>query len=445
MGKILLLLENGLLAQLYKTNLSVYLESQVDLCSSFSQFLGMNKLMNDYSLIVTHKNFDGINVVSEILNLQNEKRLLVPSIIVGESNNQNENVHFLPEYLNIQQLLGLSAKIMNITAQMMASLNVPDYYPIDIEFIYYLKKAPTSLYLYVEPDYVMFATKDSLVEEVAQELKEEGVEKFYIKANERLEIVGLITRSLMDELSKTTYLNPVFKTEIITNGFDHFMNNYVSKEASQSIVKLASDCSKMMNEVVNESPDLQSLFLMFKNNKDNFLYIHTMLSSYVASHILRNLPWGNESHVDKIIYVLFFHDIYLAPIYNKYPHLQNEELLKNSMELTRQEKHTLNNHARFAAELVAGLKKTPIGCDQLIRQHHGVNTGIGFAIELKEDLSPLAKVIIISENFVEYFLSKRGKNVNQPFDLAEAVQSLNEKFTTNSYRKIIEPLITLNI
>ena len=170
-----------------------------------------------------------------------------------------------------------------------------------------------------------------------------------------------------------------------------------------------------------------------------------MLGSYVASHITRNVTWGNESHVDKVIYVFFFHDLYLAPIYAKYPHLMSEEDLQNSMELSRQEKHTLANHARYAAELVAGLKKSPIGSDQLIRQHHGMSSGIGFAQEYKEDISPLAKIIIISEAFVEMFIQQKGNQPNQPIDIIETIQKLNEKFKLNSYKKIIETLLTLNI
>ena len=91
------------------------------------------------------------------------------------------------------------------------------------------------------------------------------------------------------------------------------------------------------------------------------------------------------------------------------------------------------------------MKKSPIGIDQLIRQHHGVGTGIGFTEEYKDDVSPLAKVVIISESFVEYYLSRRGENIQAPFDVLGAVEYLNEKFKLGSYKKIIETLVTLKI
>lgn len=445
MRKILLLVEHGLLSQLYKTNLTVYLESQVVLCSNYNQFCLQIPNINDYLMVISLANFDNEKMVDEFRELIRSQKIQIPILLIGDGSESEGLIKFVPEFLNIQNILGQAAKQLKITAQMMAAYVVPEFYPIDIEFIYYLKKAPTSLYIEISGEYVMFATKGTTIDEVVQGLKDEGVEKFYIKSNERLEIVAKITETLKEELSKSSHLSIQYKSEIVASGFDYFIDHYVSPEASSSISNLAKDCSKVMSEVVSESPDLQSMFLMFRNNKNNFLYIHSMLGSYVASHIIRNVSWGNESHVDKVIYVFFFHDLYLAPIYAKYPHLMSEEDLQNSMELSRQEKHTLANHARYAAELVAGLKKSPIGSDQLIRQHHGMNTGIGFAQEYKEDISPLAKIIIISESFVEMFIQQKGQNPNQPIDIIEIIQRLNEKFKLNSYKKIIETLVTLNI
>lgn len=445
MRKILLLVEHGLLSQLYKTNLMVYLESQVVLCSSYTKFCEFLPVLNDFLIIVSLAKFDSVDMSEEFKSLVGEKKIEIPVLVVGDGSESFDQVSFVPEFLNIQNLLSVAARQLKITAQMMAAYKVPDFYPIDIEFIYYLKKAPTSLYIEINSEYVMFASKGTTIDEVVQGLKEEGVEKFYIKSHERLEIVAKITETLKEELAKNSHLNIQYKSEIVASGFDYFINNYVSPEASNSISLLANDCSKKMSEVVTESPDLQSLFMMFKNNKNNFLYIHSMLGSYVASHIIRNVPWGNETHVDKITYVFFFHDLYLAPIYAKYPHLMTEEDLVNSMELSRQEKHTLMNHARYAAELVAGLKKSPIGCDQLIRQHHGVNSGIGFAEEYKEDVSPLAKISIISEAFVEIFIKKKGESPASAIDILSIIHQLNDRFKMNSYKKIIETLVTLNI
>lgn len=444
MRKILVLIENELLAQLYKTNLSVYLESKIFRCSNFQSYKQIFTTLNDYDLIVAQSTFDSVDMRKEFSE-EKQARSLPSIILVGDNRGDDDVITATPDFFNIQSLLTLAGKKLKVTAQMMASYVVPDYYPIDIEFIYYLDKAPTSLYLELNGEYVMFAGKGTSIDHVAQDLKEEGVQKFYIKSIERLEIVKKITEYLKDKLLQNSQLTLGQKTEIVSQGFDFFVNNFVRPEAAGEIIFMAKNCTRVMTDIVSESPDLQTLFFAFRNHKNTYAYIHTMLGAYVSTHIVRNLPWGGESQVDKLNFVFFFHDIYLAPIYAKYPHLRGEESLLNSEELSRHEKHTVINHARMAAELLQGLKQVPMGSDQLIKQHHGIFTGMGFAEEYKDDISPLAKIIIIAEAFVEYYISCVESNPANHVDMVEAIQFLNEKFKKNSYKKIVETLLTLRI
>lgn len=447
MRKILLLLENELLAQLYKTNLSVYLEAQISYCRNYTSFKAISGNLNDFSLIVSQAQMDNVNLRKEFESSVAHHKLETPVILVGEPETGGDSNAIIPvaDYFNIPSLLSTAARRLSITAQMMASYKVPDFYPIDIEFIYYLHKAPTSLYLLLEDEYVLFAAKGTTIDDVAKNLKAEGVSKFYIKANERLEVVKKITEILKEDLMQNAKLTTVQKTEILSSGFDFFVNNFVSPQASQEIVHMASVCSRVMADVASEIPDMQSMFASFAKNKNSFVYVHTMLGSYVATHIVRNVTWGGESQVEKMNMVFFFHDIYLAPICAKYPHLMSEEDILNSPDLSRFERHTVLNHARLASELVAGYKRAPIGCDQLIKQHHGMNSGIGFAEEFKDDISPMAKILIVSEAFVDYFIRYKEMNPTKPLDIVEAIQFLNEKFKKNSYKKIVEILLSLRI
>jgi hypothetical protein len=445
MRKILILFENKLLAQLYKTNLSVYLEAQIIYCDSYKSFTELSNTLNDFVLIISQASFSNVDMRNEFGKLLERETLLRPVIIVGDDHASNEKIIAVKDFFNIPSLLGSAAKILKITAQMMSSYQVPEYYPIDIEFIYYLKKAPTSLYLELNSEYVLFANTGTSIDEVAQDLQGEGVTKFYIKSNERLDVVGKITAILKEGLINSSELTPLLKSEIISNGFDFFINNYVNPQASQEIAHMANICTKVMTEVSLRSPDLQSLFSLFKNNKNNYAYFHTMLGSYVATHIVRSVKWGGEEQVEKVNFAFFFHDIFLAPLFIKYPQFKNETELLNSTDLTSQEKHTVMNHARLAAEVVLGFKDAPMGSEQIVKQHHGMNLGIGHAEEFKDDITPLAKVIIVSEAFVEYFLNFKEQHPTNAVNVVEVIQVLNEKFKKNSYKRITECLLSLRI
>ena len=130
----------------------------------------------------------------------------------------------------------------------------------------------------------------------------------------------------------------------------------------------------------------------------------------------------------------------LVPIYSKHPSLKYEEDLLFSDALTDKEKEIVLNHARLAAEAIITYKRAPIGADLLIKQHHGITNGIGFAIDFKDDISPLSKIVLVAEAFIEEFMKMRDQNPNYQIDTKQLIAVLNEKFKKTTYKKIIETL-----
>ena len=65
----------------------------------------------------------------------------------------------------------------------------------------------------------------------------------------------------------------------------------------------------------------------------------------------------------------------------------------------------------MAGELVRSFKQIPIGSDMIITQHHGVNSGKGFAMQFRDDISPLSKVLMVSEEMAHniFKLKQSGK------------------------------------
>jgi len=105
-----------------------------------------------------------------------------------------------------------------------------------------------------------------------------------------------------------------------------------------------------MSEISNEVAGLKDLLQLVQNNKNGHIFAHSILASFIAGHILKKVPWGSDDHILKINFVLCFHDIFLAPIYNSHPNLKHEDELLLSTELTEKEKNIVLDHARLAAE-----------------------------------------------------------------------------------------------
>ena len=92
----------------------------------------------------------------------------------------------------------------------------------------------------------------------------------------------------------------------------------------------------------------------------------------------------------------------------------------------------------MASEMVKSFPRCPMGADAIILQHHGTSNGMGFAMEYKDDISPLAKVLIVSEAFVDELVEIRDNA--QKVNLEEIIEKLRLKFTKHTYKKIINCL-----
>ena len=77
-------------------------------------------------------------------------------------------------------------------------------------------------------------------------------------------------------------------------------------------------------------------------------------------------------------------------------------------------------------------------------QHHGTTNGIGFTIDYKDEISPLAKVIIVAESYTEQYLTARqsGSMDNKHESIVDVLEG---KFKKHTYRKIIATLESLVI
>lgn len=441
MKKVLIISDVELLNQLYVTNLNVYLNANVSVCEKLSEIA---KLVgeNQFDLIITLSTIEKEDAISII------SQFKIPTIVIGENEKYKNQFQNIKSYYDLKSILRESAKILNITSQMMMEEEVGDYYPFKIETLKFLKVAPVNLYLEMikgntEKNYTMFLDREKVIHNAIVELKNNNIDSIFVHANSRLKMANAISASIIDFLSLNTSLNIEEKQEVVSTSMFLLASSLVSEEVSPEILALVNHSTKIMSEIMVEIPTLTKLLKMLLANKNGYVYTHSMLCAYVASFIVKKVPWGGESHIEKINFVLFFHDIALVPIFEKYPNYFSEEDMLFIESISEEDKNLILNHARISAELVTGLKKCPIGADLMIKQHHGISNGVGFATEYRDDISPLSKIIIISEAFIEEFMQL--KNKNESINIELILETLNDRFPKHTYKKIIETLQTIKL
>lgn len=449
MRKTLVVSDNEFINLLYVLNLEVYLAAETVLVTTVPAAILELKASNKFDLIVTLDNVNKEPAATAISAHLNSYGLKIPMVVAGAAKDEliRENVHGVAGKFNIQNILKTSAKILSVTAKQMAELNVGSYYPVSIPPLKGLGTAPCPIYQKTGDQYKLLVRADDSMVEPLKSLEQDGVDHLYVNSADRLKVINRISITIIEKITATLKnldgAPAEKKVQALASGYEFAAANlFSSDEIKQQMQEIATASAKVMADVSRESPGIKSLLSILLANKDGYVFTHSMITSYVAYHMIKNVTWGGESQVEKINFVLFFHDIFLAPIYLKYPDLSIEKELLESDKLTEKEKDDVLNHAKMAAEMVVGYKRCPMGADVLIKQHHGMKKGKGFVKFYMEDLSPLSKVILIAEMFVEEFL-KSQRDKTQPFNTKVVIPKMISEFKTPSYTKIVQSLVNV--
>jgi len=453
-SKTLVICDNEFLSILYVMNLEVYLATKVELFHSTEEGIEFHKKNKDINLIISLDNVQKKDSFKILQDYKTGYAVKTPFIIIGgESDKEiNPTMFVISSRYHLQGILKKAASILNVTAKQMAEMQISPYYPVSIvPMIEVLKSAPCNIYIETNSTHKIFAKQGESLEKNLIELKEKGEKYLYVKSTERLVIVNSVSLNLVDKitstlknLSQATTANTEEKVEALSDGFEFAAANlFSSDEVKNEMTEIANASAKVMADVAKESVSLKALMATMMSNRSGYIFTHSMITSYVANHIIKNVSWGGENQTDKINFILFFHDIYLSPIYLKHPELRFERSLHKHPALSEKELDIVMNHAKLAAELVVSYKRCPMGADLMIKQHHGMKKGSGFAFKYPEDLSPLSKVLLVAEAFVEQFLEVTDKK--EKVEMKLIIPKLVEEFVLPSYIKIVQTLVNLPI
>lgn len=449
MSRTLVISDNEFLNILYMMNLEVYLGTDVDLATTYETAQAMLKSKTKYDLVIALHRLGGVDISKALLEFRGSYGIKSPVVIVGGENDREIDLKtfVVASKYALQPLLKRSATILGVTAKQMAAMDVGEYYPLSLASLESLSRVPCNLYVQQdEKSYKSLARANDPLEQSFKQIREQGIDKIFVKSHDRLSIVNNVSIKLIERitaaLKNADHLSTDKKVELLNDGYEFAAANlFSSEEIKQEMQEIATASAKVMQDVVKDSTHLKNLLASMLHNKSGYIFTHSLIASYTANHIIKNVAWGGEGQSEKINFVLFFHDIYLAPLYLKYPNLGVEQELLTSKELTEKEKEIFLNHAKLAAELVVSYKRCPMGADVLIKQHHGMKKGSGFALRFPEDLSPLSKVLVVAEAFVEQFMICQKEN--RKVEMKIIIPKLIEDFQSQSYIKIVQTLVNL--
>ena len=447
MSTLLLISDNEVLNSLYAVNLKVYTDSELVCFDKIDDAIShISHPDNEISVVVCLDKIGRDEAALIAYNSLLESGLYdIPFYVVGDRGELTEDMDVLKDPYDLKNVIGTLAKRLGITAKDMAHKNVPEYYPMPIRMFFSLKNIPCETYILHEGHFSIIFEKDAPVWPKIKSYLDQKVTTLYVHSNMRFEFAKVVTNLLKEKVKTVTKKTPrEEKLDIVQQGIETVAQRLFENEgATEEVIELSSKCMTIMMDVIEKVPDLKDLIRDLTRNKSGFLYSHSIIAGFVSNHILDNIEWGGESHKEKLKFVLFFHDMYLTQVYKNHADLEYEESLVFDDRLSEEEKEIVISHASEAAIAIKNYPKLPLGVDSIIRQHHGTSNGMGFATTYKDDISPLAKVLIIAESFTEQILEclYSGESV----DVKEICTMLKEKFPKHTYVKIIKTLLDIKL
>lgn len=442
MARALFLSNNEFLNDIYTINLSSYLDIDLEIESKLDIVESIISSGN-FDILISLSLIDDKDVGKEMASIAQKSNL--PIVVVGEKSevSNTPEVITVPGNLNIQFFLRSISRVLNITAVDMAEKTVGEYFPMGLKIFLGMTTAPCDVFYKVskpgkEEIFTKVWSEGQTIDHKFDKFKELEILNLYIPASKRLEITNKVTTNISNKISDES-LSQGEKLEAVESGFELVAQNLFSnEEVAEEVLEISNQCVEAINDVIKEDPSLGELLKSMLDNKSRFIYMHSVLTTFVCQYILGKIPWGSKEHVEKVSYVLFFHDMFLVPIYNDHQDIKYEEDLIFSPELSDEEKDVIINHAKEAGNALKRLPKSPIGADTITTQHHGATNGVGFAMDPGDDVSPLAKVILIGEAFVDEFLKAKDDGENPV--VGTILEELQVRYTNKSYHKIVSTL-----
>ncbi len=447
MSQVILISDNEVINNLYEVNLRAYVATNVTIKKSLDEAIELIKLSPNIDAVICFRELNkNDNAIENFHKFLFEYTFTIPVVVLGEPNKPLANSIVLNNKYDIKGLLQAMAKILEISAKDMATKEVPKYFPIPIKLIAELEKSHCDVFYRSKREdfdfeYFKIIEKDADLGNSLKKYLSEGVEHLFIIADERLRFINKTSKLVVNELQRDD-LTQAERVEITAQVMGMVAEEiFENEEISEAVANISQACMDSIKEVVTGVPKMRSLLAMLLENKSDYVYKHSVLTTYFATQIIDNISWGSNEQKDKVAFALFFHDIFLVPVYQKYPEAISEEDLLFRDDVLEEDKKVVLEHAKLAGQMVKTFPRCPMGADMIITQHHGMTSGQGFAVNFKDDISPLSKIIIIAEDVATNILLKieEGDKKNA-INKKVIMERLAERFRNHTYRNIIDAL-----
>ncbi len=387
-------------------------------------------------LIVCQNKIGDENTVMKVAYYIKSKHLNIPIICIGPCPkfSGEENILILEDKLDIPRILKWTAQKLGITAESMAQKDLDDFYPFCITNFQGLRDANVPIF--------KFEDEINGFQEVIEEGSEipedffrnnflKGVNYCYVLKKDRLKFVNHLTDHALQIINSPKRIDKKDFLGAANQIYESAKLNLNEVGFDERTKELAKESTKAIMTIINSETKLIELLKMLEENESDYGFKKSVLVSAVVHRILKAINWNSKSQLECISFVAFFHDILLLD--EKLIKIRSDYELKTSG-LTPEEIKQVNEHAFKTAQLINEIDKIPFGALEIITQHHGTRNGIGFSNKTSNNISGLAALFRVAEDYVHAFLN------DEKFKHDKVIKDLKNTYKHGVYSQAVYAL-----
>jgi len=425
------------LEEFYRINLHTWVGCEVISCEDAKFAIEILNKHPEINLIITKAKIKTEKTLDALTDYLKESQRDCNIIIIGDSLYSKEKYTHIPSGLDAKVLVQAAARALNVTAKEMAQKVVPDFFPIPATLFLSLEESNCQVYIEQGEKYIeVFSAHTPFEPSTLTGLINKNTELLYVKKDDRLKFTSFYNEEIACQIELVKLnTNEVFNALELSQ--ESLQKKIAKLGINQKTIALAQRNLVGMSQAAKKAPSIMHLLKKLLENKSGYQFKHSQILMFVSTHLMDNLDWGTDEQRVKLQFISFFHDIALEDDIQAMIHSESD--LKKA-DVTLEEKEHVKKHAQLAATIVSQYPNAPIGVEQIIKQHHGSINGIGFSEHYSQNISPMAIVFVLAEDFVDALIQSGEK-----FDVKTQIHKMKEKYSTQRFRKILEVLESITI
>lgn len=436
-NKILLLESHPKKGIILQLNINVYIDGETLLATNFEKLCEKIEKEEDAELVIIREKIKGKDVLKQLTTFLGRKKKKLPVIVLGDLAHPQDDVYFVEKEDEVRRVLQKTAQILGVTPEQMANIETDEYYAIPSSYFTFIVYFPCDVYANADNKSLLFTAGSAIDREKLRGLINQH-DVFYVESHLRLKFVNSLTNQIMSLVKKLHSSSQTLdeKMDTLNKTVEYVADQFRHQEMDSEVIDLAKSSIESMCKVADEVEDIKRLMDKLLDRQYRYQYIHAQVLTFVCLHVIKVMDWWQDDMRQNLSFAAFFHDMTLFTDKEvKYtPDGRNENHLEEQKHLNEEEKDRIKHHALNASQLLKKIKGVTEEATQIVREHHGTVSGIGFKDEFP-GLGILSKVFIVSEEWTH--LSLRASKAKVKIDTHKEMQKLLEKYSDPECQEVI--------